>query len=106
MTEDFVVGEFDESLIQSVMVNESDYQLENYEQKVIKVDKFRVCDSSTIDIIPCLDNMEANSRSNSSEKVEKYQRNCPQHGKGLDCLVPRPKDYKLQIPWPKSRDEV
>ncbi|CAA2981762.1 probable methyltransferase PMT10 [Olea europaea subsp. europaea] len=106
MTEDFVVGEFDESLIQSVMVNESDYQLENYEQKVIKVDKFRVCDSSTIDIIPCLDNMEANSRSNSSEKVEKYQRNCPQHGKGLDCLVPRPKDYKLHIPWPKSRDEV
>lgn len=106
MTEDFIVGEFDESLIQSVMVNESDYQLENYKEKVVKVDKFRVCDSSTIDYIPCLDNLEANSRSNSSEKFEKYQRNCPQVGKGLDCLVPRPKDYKLHIPWPKSRDEV
>ncbi|XP_057795645.1 probable methyltransferase PMT10 isoform X2 [Salvia miltiorrhiza] len=25
---------------------------------------------------------------------------------GLDCLVPRPKGYKLPMPWPESRDQV
>ncbi|KAL2467784.1 putative methyltransferase PMT10 [Forsythia ovata] len=108
MTEDFMVGEFDESLIESVVVNVSDP--DNNEKleidKVVRIEKFRVCDSSMSEYIPCLDNGEAISRLNSSEKLEKYKRNCPKDGKGLDCLVPRPKDYKLHIPWPKSRDEV
>lgn len=110
MTDDFIVGEFDEGLIQSVVVNvngsNEKEKGDSDVRKVIKVKKFRVCDESMGDYIPCLDNVEAISRFNSSEKGERYERHCPENGKGLDCLVPRPKEYKLHIPWPKSRDEV
>jgi hypothetical protein len=41
-----------------------------------------------------------------SERGEKYERHCPQQGKGLNCIVPRPKGYKKHILWPQSRDEV
>lgn len=106
MTEDFIVGEFDEGLIESVVVsgNSSDEEVRGNsgEKKVIKVEKFRICDMSLSDYIPCLDNVDANSRFDLSNNV----RHCPEMGKGLDCLVPRPKDYKIHIPWPKSRDEV
>ncbi|GMP79558.1 hypothetical protein CsSME_00035046 [Camellia sinensis var. sinensis] len=56
--------------------------------------------------IPCLDNVDAISRLNSTERGEGFERHCPQKEKGLNCLVPRPKGYKLKIPWPQSRDEV
>ncbi|KAH6782617.1 S-adenosyl-L-methionine-dependent methyltransferases superfamily protein, partial [Perilla frutescens var. frutescens] len=107
MTEDFVVGEFDEGLIESVVVisNSSDEGERggSGERKVIKVEKFRICEMSLSDYVPCLGNVDANFQSNLSEK---NQRHCPEKGNGLDCLVPRPKGYKLHIPWPKSRDEV
>ncbi|KAL8485402.1 hypothetical protein ACS0TY_027633 [Phlomoides rotata] len=107
MTDDFEVGEFDEGLIQSVVVNlnssDEKEKGESSERKAINVEKFRVCDESMIDYIPCLENVDAISRVNSSGK---YERNCPKNGKGLDCLLPWPKGYKLHIPWPKSRDEV
>ncbi|MCE3050762.1 hypothetical protein HAX54_048043 [Datura stramonium] len=68
MTNDFMVGEFDEELIDSVV----------------------------------------NGKNGSDEGLqgENFERHCPPKGKGLDSLVPRPKDYKLRIPWPKSRDEI
>ncbi|KAI3443821.1 hypothetical protein Pfo_000486, partial [Paulownia fortunei] len=110
MTDDFIVGEFDERLIESVVVNlNSSNEKEKRDsdvRKVMKVEKFRVCDESMSDYIPCLDNVEAISRFNSSEKGEKYERLCPENGRVLDCLVPRPKGYKIHIPWPQSRDEV
>ncbi|KAI3464576.1 hypothetical protein Pfo_021239 [Paulownia fortunei] len=110
MTDDFIVGEFDERLIESVVVNlnssnEKEKRVSDV-RKVVKVEKFRVCDESMSDYIPCLDNVEAISRFNSTEKGEKYERHCPENGRVLDCLVPRPKGYKLHIPWPQSRDEV
>ncbi|XP_060198355.1 probable methyltransferase PMT10 [Lycium barbarum] len=93
MTNDFIVGEFDEELIDSVVnngkINGSDDEglKSDVNRGVLKgkIGKFRVCDESMRDYVPCLDNVEE---------------------KGLDCLVPRPKDYKLKIPWPKSRDEI
>lgn len=112
MTNDFVVGEFDEELIDSVVngkVNGTDEPLESDENRGGlrgKIGKFKVCDESMRDYIPCLDNVEESSRVNLSERGENLERHCPTKGKGLDCLVPRPKDYKLRIPWPKSRDEV
>ncbi|KAK6114942.1 hypothetical protein DH2020_007211 [Rehmannia glutinosa] len=108
MTNDFIVGEFDEKLIESVVVNvNGSNEKENREAgKVIKVENFRACDESMGEYIPCLDNVDAISRFNSSENGGKYERRCPENGKGLDCLVPWPKGYKLHIPWPKSRDEV
>ncbi|XP_047961197.1 probable methyltransferase PMT10 [Salvia hispanica] len=88
MTDDFVVGEIDEGLIQSIvaMANTSDERA-IVEKKVVEVEKFRICEMNLSDYVPSLANL--------SEK-----------GEGLDCLVPRPKEYKLHIPWPKSRDEV
>lgn len=94
MTADFMVGELDEGLIQSTVVNAKDTK-ENGERNVIKVENFRVCDMSLSDYTPCLDNVEASSEFSSSTS-----------GKGLDRLLPRPKVYKHPILWPKSRDEV
>lgn len=94
ITADFMVGELDEGLIQSALVNAKDSR-ENGGRDVIKVEKFRVCDMSLSDYTPCLDNVKAISKFSSST-----------NRKGLDCVVPRPKGYKHPILWPKSRDEV
>ncbi|PSS31669.1 Methyltransferase [Actinidia chinensis var. chinensis] len=110
MTDDFVVGEFDPSVIESV-ANANDRERRESDEDQgkrhrVRVGKFGVCDESMREFIPCLDNVEAISRLNSTEKGQKYERHCPERGKGLNCTVPRPKGYKLKIPWPKSRDEV
>ncbi|KAK6792155.1 hypothetical protein RDI58_011236 [Solanum bulbocastanum] len=95
MTNEFVVGEFDEEVIDSV-VDEKNGSDENGGGVLRgKIGKFKVCDESMRDYIPCLDNMEGS-----------LERHCPPKGKGLDCLVPWPKGYKLRITWPKSRDEI
>lgn len=109
MTDDFVVGEFDESLIQSVVLNVNGSgdgmgKTESDDIKVIKVEKFKACDEGMVDFVPCMDNVERFPEFNSSENNGK--RHCPERSKGLDCLVPRPKGYKSHISWPKSRDEV
>ncbi|KAI4382815.1 hypothetical protein MLD38_008728 [Melastoma candidum] len=49
---------------------------------------------------------EAIKRLKSTEKGEKFERHCPEAGKGLDCLVPAPKGYRPPVPWPRSRDKV
>ncbi|KAJ6685328.1 SAM-DEPENDENT METHYLTRANSFERASE [Salix purpurea] len=72
----------------------------------VKYERFRVCEESTKDYIPCLDNVEEIKRLNLSGGLVIYERHCPEEGKGLDCLVPMPKGYKKSIPWPRSRDEV
>lgn len=74
------------------------------EKKV--VEKYKICDMSMVDYIPCLDNVEEIVKFNVSLRGEKYERHCPQQGKGLNCIVPRPNGYKRPILWPKSRDEV
>ncbi|CAL5417484.1 unnamed protein product [Camellia sinensis] len=115
MTDDFVVGEFDPSAIESVanananangregrQSDEDDFR----NRARVRLEKFRVCDESMREYIPCLDNVDAISRLNSTERGEGFERHCPQKEKGLNCLVPRPKGYKLKIPWPQSRDEV
>ncbi|KAH0681320.1 hypothetical protein KY284_022405 [Solanum tuberosum] len=95
MMNEFVVGEFDEEVIDSV-VDEKNGNDENGGGVLRgKIGKFKVCDESMRDYIPCLDNMEGS-----------LERHCPPKGKGLDCLVPWPKGYKLRITWPKSRDEI
>lgn len=65
-----------------------------------------MCEESTRDYIPCLDNVEEIKRLNLSGSLVIYERHCPEEGKRLDCLVPMPKGYKRSIPWPRSRDEV
>lgn len=110
MTDDFVVGEFDPAVIESVVngSGENNGVVENDGKRRgdsrVSIGKFRVCDEGLRDYVPCLDNVEAIKRLNSTERGESFERHCPE--RGLDCLVPRPKGYKLRIPWPKSRDEV
>ncbi|KAK4276697.1 hypothetical protein QN277_014816 [Acacia crassicarpa] len=107
MSDDFKIGELDASLMQELgNLSEIRAEKEGESGVMVKIERFKVCDPSMTDYVPCLDNEEWIKRLNSSQRGEKYERHCPEEGKGLNCLVPRPKGYKSPIPWPKSRDEV
>lgn len=110
MTADFVVGDFDPAVLESVVNVTSgsvrDDESKGRKERNSKIGKFRVCDESLREYVPCLDNVEVISKLNSTERGENYERHCPGKERVLDCLVPRPKGYKAHIPWPKSQDEV
>lgn len=118
MSSEFEVGEYDPNLIEDLRNlsggderlddgNGGSGQVEELKKKKVRVEKFKVCDQSMTDYIPCLDNAEEMKRTwKSTEKWSKYERHCPGEAKALNCVVPRPKDYKIRIPWPQSRDEV
>jgi hypothetical protein len=109
MSLEFEVGDIDESWME-----EEEKSRGGREEKVekeksgarVKVGKYKVCEKSMSQYIPCIDNVEEIRRLNLSASVERYERHCPQQGKGLACVVPRPEGYRVKIPWPKSRDEV
>ncbi|KAF9609732.1 hypothetical protein IFM89_018180 [Coptis chinensis] len=115
MAENFEIGggEFDPNLVEDWGGGGGDSDGENGDvekgsgesEKKVKVEKFKLCDESMREYIPCLDNVEEIKKLKSTEKGEKYERHCPGKGKELNCLVPAPKDYKTPIPWPRSRDE-
>ncbi|XP_010269090.1 PREDICTED: probable methyltransferase PMT11 [Nelumbo nucifera] len=108
MSEEFEVGEFDPELIESWgSLSRNEGKADGGEGKVrLKVKRFELCSESMREYIPCLDNVEEIQKLKSTERGEKYERHCPGKGKGLNCLVPAPKDYKAPLPWPKSRDKV
>ncbi|KAF7829791.1 putative methyltransferase PMT10 [Senna tora] len=107
MSDDFKIGEFDASLIQDLRNFSQIQEVEEEGSDVrVRIKRYKACDPSMTDYIPSLDNKEVLQRLNSSGRGEKYERHCPEEGKGLNCLVPMPKGYKTPIPWPKSRDEV
>ncbi|KAG6786108.1 hypothetical protein POTOM_007702 [Populus tomentosa] len=109
MAEDFVIGEFDPSAVdefRNLTGGREESTKEDGKLTRVKNERFRVCEESTRDYIPCLDNVEEIKRLNLSGSLVIYERHCPEEGKGLDCLVPMPKGYKRSIPWPRSRDEV
>lgn len=107
MRDNFEVGEVDSNAVEEW---ESENRTESVEGESgsgkFSVKKFRVCAMSMRDYIPCLDNVEAIRKLESSEKGEKFERHCPDKDHGLNCLVPSPKGYRTPIPWPRSRDEV
>ncbi|CAL5387199.1 unnamed protein product [Camellia sinensis] len=105
MADDFEVGDFDPSVVDNWG---SDIKAEVVEDgdggsRVVK--KFGLCTESMREYIQCLDNTKALRRFNSTEKGERFERHCPEEGKGLNCLVSTPKGYRAPIPWPRSRDE-
>lgn len=111
MRENFDAGEFDPDLMGGSggggAVNETERGGREVELSTrVKIGKFSVCPESLREYIPCLDNEEEIKKLKSTERGERFERHCPAEGKGLDCLVPPPKDYKTPIPWPQSRDEV
>ncbi|KAG0477451.1 hypothetical protein HPP92_014292 [Vanilla planifolia] len=109
MTESFDAGTFDADLGE---ISELEQEAEQWSgvnedsKRIVKVKKFQMCPASLREYIPCLDNEEAIKKLNSTERGEKFERHCPEKGKGLNCLIPSPNGYKTPIPWPKSRDEV
>jgi hypothetical protein len=106
MTDNFTVGNYtDDDLLFNWNNNETILVGKDVEKVVVK--KYKICgDLKMVDYIPCLDNGEEILKFSGSERGEKYERHCPQQGKGLNCIVPRPKGYKKPILWPQSRDEV
>jgi hypothetical protein len=104
MTDDFEVGEFDPDIAEN-WGNETEIESASTNFKV-RVRKYELCPGSMREYIPCLDNVEAIKRLKLTEKGERFERHCPEKGKGLNCLVPPPKGYRQPIPWPRSRDEV
>ncbi|XP_074308221.1 putative methyltransferase PMT11 [Silene latifolia] len=104
MTDNFEIGEFDPTVVED-WENVTAYAKEDDKVRV-RVSKFPMCSESLREYIPCMDNVEAIKKLNSTENGEKFERHCPETGKELDCLIPPPKNYKTPIPWPKSRDEV
>ncbi|KAK2968544.1 hypothetical protein RJ640_009389 [Escallonia rubra] len=108
MAEEFEVGEFDPDVVEN-------WGNGNVTEAVdggrgggarVRVKKFGLCQAGMREYIPCLDNVEAIKRLNSTKNGEKFERHCPGNGQGLSCLVPAPKGYRTPIPWPRSRDEV
>lgn len=108
MSDNFEVGE-----VESDTVEDWGNQTEIVEEKrdgdtraKVRIKKFGMCPESMREYIPCLDNTDAIKKLTSTERGERFERHCPDKGKGLNCLVPPPKGYRQPIPWPKSRDEV
>ncbi|KAG6734898.1 hypothetical protein I3842_01G293100 [Carya illinoinensis] len=107
MSDEFEVGEFDEGLVEDWR-NETEAEGVDgdVDSSRVRVTKFQLCPRAMSEYIPCLDNEEAIKKLKSSDKGERFERHCPEEGRGLNCLVPAPSKYRTPIPWPKSRDEV
>ncbi|KAH1038754.1 hypothetical protein J1N35_040497 [Gossypium stocksii] len=108
MSDKFEIGEFDTDLVEN-WDNGTEIEAETGKEDVrstLRVKKFGFCGENMREYIPCLDNVEAIKRLKSTERGERFERHCPEKGKGLNCLVPAPKGYRPPIPWPRSRDEV
>ncbi|XP_068329316.1 probable methyltransferase PMT11 [Pyrus communis] len=108
MSNEFEVGDFDPDEVVENWGSENGTVPESEPSRSgrVSVKRFELCPKSMSEYIPCLDNVEAIKRLKSTAKGERFERHCPDAGRGLNCLVPPPKSYKTPIPWPKSRDEV
>lgn len=117
MSDDFFIGESDSNSTsdftdfsdgnEDVRKDEEEKENNKSDGEVSAIiEKYKVCETSKVDYIPCLDNEDAIKMFNGSEKGEKYERHCPRKDQMLECVVPRPEGYQRSIPWPQSRDEV
>ncbi|CAN6874733.1 unnamed protein product [Brassica oleracea] len=106
MSDEFQIGDYDaESLGNQTESESGDGEAELTTARVT-VGRIEVCPEVMTDYIPCLDNVEAIKRLESTARGERFERHCPKEGTGLNCTVPVPNGYRPPIPWPKSRAEV
>ncbi|KAG4920301.1 hypothetical protein AAZX31_18G034700 [Glycine max] len=107
MSDEFEVGDFDPGMVDQ-WVNETQVdESEGSSSDVgFGIKKFGLCPREMSEYIPCLDNEDEIRKLPSTEKGERFERHCPEQGRGLNCLVPAPNGYRTPIPWPRSRDEV
>lgn len=108
MSENFLIGEIDTNStdLTELLGDEEEESKKSAPVVKVRISKFKLCDKSKLDYIPCLDNVEAIKQLNDTTRGEKYERHCPEEGRGLNCVVPRPEGYRTPIQWPQSRDEV
>ncbi|XP_072056516.1 probable methyltransferase PMT10 isoform X4 [Arachis hypogaea] len=113
MTDNFTVGDSSDLRLPEDFGNSSYLRGASERERVgggararLSVESYKVCDQRMVNYVPCLDRTSAIAKMSSSEKGEKNERHCTAEGKGLNCLVPRPKGYRRPILWPRSRDEV
>eukprot|EP00850_Spirogloea_muscicola_P022262 SM000285S10791 [mRNA] locus=s285:75247:79910:+ [translate_table: standard] len=68
----------------------------------------KVCESQYEEITPCNDrSLQQELKLKINVRLgEHYERHCPPPDRRLKCLIPPPKNYKLPIRWPASRDHV
>ena len=113
MSEEFEVGDFDPGMVDE-WVNETEVATTEEDEgggsgsgaPRFAIKRFGLCPRNMSEYIPCLDNEDAIKKLPSTEKGERFERHCPEQGRGLNCLVPAPNGYRTPIPWPRSRDEV
>ncbi|KAM7269960.1 hypothetical protein ACFE04_029174 [Oxalis oulophora] len=67
-----------------------------------------ICPLKFNEIVPCHDQSYIKELLPSLDvsRREELERHCPPLEKRLFCLIPPPKDYKIPIRWPTSRDYV
>ncbi|KAJ7521133.1 hypothetical protein O6H91_19G039400 [Diphasiastrum complanatum] len=78
------------------------------ESIAIPVEGMNICPLEYSELIPCQDEayVRTISRNLNISRKEHLERHCPPPNSRLFCLIPPPKDYKLPIKWPKSRDFI
>ncbi|GAB4857783.1 hypothetical protein Ancab_015691 [Ancistrocladus abbreviatus] len=69
-----------------------------------KAKRFEPCDVKYTDYTPCQDQDRAMKFPR--ENMNYSERHCPPEEEKLHCLIPAPKGYSTQFPWPKGRDYV
>lgn len=69
-----------------------------------KAKLFKPCDFKFTDYTPCQEQDRAMTFPR--ENMIYRERHCPPEDEKLQCLIPAPKGYTPQFPWPKGRDYV
>lgn len=65
---------------------------------------YKPCDVKYTDYTPCQEQKRAMNFPR--ENMIYRERHCPLQEEKLKCLIPAPKGYMIQFPWPKGRDYV
>ncbi|KAH0927566.1 hypothetical protein HID58_019822 [Brassica napus] len=73
---------------------------------VIPETGMNVCPSKFNEYLPCHNVSYVHQLSLNVSRREELERHCPPLEQRLFCLVPPPKDYKIPLRWPTSRDYV
>lgn len=73
----------------------------------IPIEGMNVCPLNLTEYVPCHDLMYISTLKNlNRSRNEHFERNCPPLEERPFCLLPPPKEYKIPIKWPISKDYV
>ncbi|XP_074272580.1 putative methyltransferase PMT24 [Silene latifolia] len=91
--------------VPSGLVSGDEKEMSNETSSQVSSNRWKVCNvTAGPDYIPCLDNIQAIKKLQTTRHYEHRERHCPDEAPV--CLVPLPAGYKTPIKWPKSRDMI